>query len=150
MFNCIIDFDKCQENFYLSGAFDVKNVIYGLVNKGGFRCLCQFVIHFFAFAPAGQQSGLFEQPQVVGNGRCAHINAEGNVIDADFTVAQQPENAQAGRVADELKSFGSFFKRQGIRHIRQDFFNFSALMAVQAGNRHFLFISHLASFVTCL
>lgn len=130
MFNCIIDFTECQENFYLSGAFDVKNVIYGLVNKGGFRGLRQFVIHFFAFAPAGQQSGLFEQPQVMGNGRCAHVDAEGNVIDADFTVAKQPENAQAGGVADELEGFGSFFKCQGIRHIRQDFFNFSALVAM--------------------
>lgn len=53
---------------------------------------------------------------MVRNGGSAHVYAIGDVVDADFAMAEQPENAQAGGIADELKSFGSFFKSLCGRH----------------------------------
>ena len=73
---------------------------------------------------------MFEQAEMVGNGRSAHVDRIGNVVDADFAVAEQPEDAQAGGVADELESFRCPFKRLCIRHIDHDVFDFFAMVAM--------------------
>lgn len=67
---------------------------------------------------------------MVRNGGSAHVYDISDVVDADFAMAEQPENAQAGGIADELKSFGSFFKSLCGRHVGQDAFNLFAMVAM--------------------
>lgn len=65
-----------------------------------------FVIHFFSVAAGCNQSAGFQQTQVVGNGRTAHVHDGGNIDDAFFHVAENPENFQPRGIAELFQQDG--------------------------------------------
>ena len=65
-----------------------------------------FVIHFFSVAAGCNQSAGFQQTQVVGNGRTAHVHDGGNIDDAFFHVAEDPENFQPCGIAELFQQDG--------------------------------------------
>ena len=68
------------------------------------------VVDLLALAARADEALIFELPQMVRDGRTAHIHHGGNVDDALFAMAKQPENAQAAAVAEQLKEFGDDLK----------------------------------------
>lgn len=74
------------------------------------------VIDLLALPAADDQPAVFELAQVVGDGRAAHPHDGGEVDDALLTVAQQPEDAHAAAVAQQLKQVGDDLKVLLLRH----------------------------------
>ena len=90
--------------------------------------ICQFVVYFFAGAAVDNQSGLAQDPQVMRNGRSAHINSQRNVVDALLAMCQQLQNAQPGRIAKLLKDFRGENKSFFCGHCRQNFIKIFTMM----------------------
>ena len=72
-----------------------------------------FVIHFFSIAAGCNQSAGFQQTQVVGNGRTAHVHDGGYIDDTFFHVAENPENTNSGGIA-KLFEVRIYFLSYGI------------------------------------
>lgn len=60
----------------------------------------------FSFSAEFDKLGLLEYPQLVGNGRKAHVEKLGNVADAHLGFEQNTENFKPCAVAENLKKLG--------------------------------------------
>lgn len=52
--------------------------------------ISQCVVDFFSLSAAGNQSALFQAPQMMGNGRGAHSGRRRKIADAFLAMAQEP------------------------------------------------------------
>ena len=97
------------------GAADLNDFFDDAVQKPGFFGVCRAVVNFFAGAAAGNQSGGPELAQVVGDGGAAHLDESGEVDDALFAVAENPENADPVAVVEQAEDFRGGLKVGGVR-----------------------------------
>lgn len=115
-----------------------------MVEEGRFRRVRQFVVNFFAEAAGADETGLFEQAEMVRYGGRAHVDRNGNVIDAFFAMTQKEQDFQAGRVADKLKNRGDFFNGAIVGQ-RTDYLFVFGVVAMQPGIGHIRFLLYLPS-----
>ena len=73
------------------------------MQEANLRCVGSLVIDLFAAAAAGQKAALREAAQMVRDRRAGHLQHRGDVDDAFLVVAEQPEDADPGRVAQLLE-----------------------------------------------
>ena len=78
-----------------------------------------FIVDFLARPAADDQPGGLQLPQVVGDGGAAHLHQGGQVEHALFTVAQQPEDADAAAVPQLLEDVGHGLEVVGAGHVLQ-------------------------------
>ena len=76
-----------------------------------------FVVHFFAVAAAGDESGAFELLEMMADGGTAHVDHCGNIYDALFTMAEKPEDADAVAVSELFEDVGDELKMVVGRHV---------------------------------
>lgn len=114
------------------------------MEKGRFGRVGQFVVNFFAEAAGADETGLFEQAEMVRYGGCAHVDRNGNVIDAFFAMTQKEQDFQAGGVADKLKNRGNLFNGAVVRQ-GTDYLFVLGVVAMQPGIGHIRFLLHLQS-----
>lgn len=74
-------------------TFHFENVVYHFVDEECLGIICQTIMDFFADTFGGDYIGLTQDFQMMADGRCAHIHRFGNVVDAFFAMAQEPEYA---------------------------------------------------------
>ena len=65
-----------------------------------------FVIHFFSVAAGCNQSAGLQQAQVVRDGGTAHVHNGGDIDDAFFHVAEDPEDFQSCGIAELFQQDG--------------------------------------------
>ena len=102
---------------------DFKQRVNGSVQQlrlGGVR---QSIVDLFPIPVAFNDSALFQNPQVVGYSRVAHSNSGGDIAHTFLAVTKQPENTQAGRVANLLERGGGHLESVRRRHPFQDALN---------------------------
>ncbi len=114
------------------------------MEKGRFGRVGQFVVNFFAEAAGADETGLFEQAEMVRYGGCAHVDRNGDVIDAFFAMTQKEQDFQAGGVADKLKNRGNLFNGAVVRQ-GTDYLFVLGVVAMQPGIGHIRFLLHLQS-----
>ena len=66
-------------------------------------CVCCFVVNFFPFSAAGNQSVRFQLAEVVRNCRTTHVHHGRNVDHTFFAVAEKPENAYPAVISEDLE-----------------------------------------------
>ena len=65
--------------------------------------ICQGIEHGLSFPTALDQAGLFEHPQLMGNGGNGHIQTLSKVTNADLFLKKHVENLDAGGIPKDLK-----------------------------------------------
>lgn len=60
--------------FFLSGAGNPPQFFDRVMEHLGQLCIRRFIVHLFAFSPAGDKAAGFQEPEVVGDGRAGHVN----------------------------------------------------------------------------
>jgi len=63
------------------------------------------VVDFFALAAADDEAAVSQRAQVVGDGGAGHFEHSGDIDDALFAVAEEPEDADSGGVAELFEDF---------------------------------------------
>ena len=94
MFNCMPNKPVCQEavKIFLAGAANIEDIVYWTMEEGSFGRVGQFVVNFFAEAAGADEACLFEQAEMVWYGGRAHIDRNGDVIDAFFAMTQKEQD----------------------------------------------------------
>ena len=100
------------------GAGDGHKLLHGVVERPGSGGGGGFVINLLPAAAAFDETRLFQQPQMVAEGRTGHVHHERKVGHAFFTMAKQPEKPQAAAVAQLVEQAGQGGKILCLGHTR--------------------------------
>ncbi len=84
------------------------------MEKPDLRCISCFIIHFFSRALAGNQTNAFQQFQMMGNCRAAHIHQRRYLHNTFFIVAQQKKNPKPVAVGKLFEIICDIYKIERI------------------------------------
>lgn len=74
------------------------------------------VMHFLAYAPVLYQAVHFQSAEMVRDCGIRHFHGCCDIADAFLRMANQPKDAESGRIAELLKRCGRFRKLFTVRH----------------------------------
>lgn len=86
-------------------ACDLSELLYGVVEHLRQLCVRRAVVHLLAVPSAHDEAAALQEPEMMGDGRAAHIDDGGDIEYALLTVTQKPEDAQTARVAKLFHRF---------------------------------------------
>ena len=89
--------------FFRTGNFHY--LLHDLMQQPDLHCIRRLIIDLFSDTAAFQKAAVRQRAQMVGYGGTGHIQHDGNIGHAFLLMAQQPENADAGGVAQLLEYF---------------------------------------------
>ena len=82
---------------------DFNHLLDHVMKQLSLVCVCCFVVNFFPFSAAGNQSVRFQLAEMVRNCRTTHVHHGRNVDHTFFAVAEKPENAYPAVISEDLE-----------------------------------------------
>lgn len=88
---------------FFRGTGDRQQILDHGVQGPGHGCLRSFIINLFSFPATDDQLCLLQLPQMVGHRGTGHLHHGRQIDDAFLTMAQDPEDPDAGTVTKLMK-----------------------------------------------
>ena len=96
----------CLHEIMVKSSFragDLYNLLYHVMKQLSLVCVCCFVVNFFPFSAAGNQSVRFQLAEMVRDSRASHVHHGRNIDHTFFAVAEKPENAYPAVISEDLE-----------------------------------------------
>lgn len=93
------------------------NVIHTLLDNGADMGVGKRIENGFALPAAFYQLALFENLQLMRNGRLGHAEGGGQVADANLCFEKDKQDTNAGGVAENFKQFREIIQVRFRRHV---------------------------------
>ena len=81
------------------GTAYTYQILYHVMQQLGLSGAGAFIVYLLAVTAAYDEAGAFEELQMMGQGRRAHVHHDGKIADTFLAVAQYPEQPRAVPVA---------------------------------------------------